>query len=132
MKSLASIFQKQLRENPDAFFKAVYPVLKLKAAENLHNEVQNVTLKKIYGDKDIREKRFQILRAVLNYPEFCSLLIEESTKKINEPTSNWMEHPPLDIYLERMKKEKPKVRSYLKYYFPKKYYRILKTMMERR
>jgi len=100
--------RKQLRENPDAFFKAVYPVLKLKAAENLLNEVQNVKLNEKNGDEDIREKRFQILRAVLNDPNFCSLLVRESTKKINEPTSNWMEHPPLDIYLDRMKEEKPK------------------------
>ncbi|CBY30440.1 unnamed protein product [Oikopleura dioica] len=98
--------RKQLKENPDALFNAVYPILKIKAAENLLNEVQNINLNEEYESN--REKTFQILRALLNDPEFCSLLVNEATKKINEPTGNWMQHPPLDVYLDRMKKENPK------------------------
>jgi len=104
------LFQKQLKENPDALFNAVYPILKIKAAENLLNEVQNINLNKEYESN--REKTFQILRALLNDPEFCDLLVNEATKKINEPTGNWMQHPPLDVYLERMQKENPKVRIF--------------------
>lgn len=99
------MIQKYHRKNPEKYFKLQYPYIKLVALENFHNELQRAAPDQEF-DED-RTKVFQLFRVLLECPEFCSKIILRSTANIQpsdfpvEPTENWINHAPLDVYSKK-------------------------------
>ena len=76
----------------------------MSATDNFQNELLRAAPEKEF--KEDRQKIFQIFRVLLDCPEFCSKIISCSTANIQasgfsvQPTKNWINHSPLDVYFK--------------------------------